>query len=56
MEKYKLLDILGEGGFGKVYKAIRSDSNDVFALKIIHHDSKSRITIFKLKCIINYLT
>jgi|688.fasta_scaffold2206556_1 serine/threonine protein kinase len=44
MENYKLEDVLGEGGFGKVIKAIRKDSNEVFALKIIDHNSPNGYT------------
>ena len=33
IENYKLLDVLGEGSFGKVFKAIHMITNNVYAIK-----------------------
>ena len=33
MEKYKILERLGEGAFGKVYKALNKSTGEVVAIK-----------------------
>jgi serine/threonine-protein kinase len=35
-EKYKILDVLGEGGTGVVYDAVREPEGDKVALKVMH--------------------
>jgi len=40
-EKYKLLDVIGEGTFGKVVKARNRDSGITVAIKFIETDLKS---------------
>jgi serine/threonine protein kinase len=34
-EKYKILHLIGEGSFGKVFKASEVDTENVVALKIL---------------------
>lgn len=34
-ENYKILHLIGEGSFGKVFKAVEADSKSVVALKIL---------------------
>ena len=41
--KYKLLDLLGRGGMGKVYLAEQITMNRVVALKVIGRFAKNRI-------------
>lgn len=45
-KRYKILQILGEGGFGSVYK-IGSQSGDVFALKIFKREYKAERDAFQ---------
>jgi serine/threonine protein kinase len=33
MEKYKILEMLGEGAFGKVYKALNKKTGETVAIK-----------------------
>ena len=33
MEKYKIINQLGEGTFGKVYKAVNTSTNELVAIK-----------------------
>jgi serine/threonine protein kinase len=35
-EKYKLLEQVGNGSFGVVYKAVNKDTGDVVAIKEVH--------------------
>ncbi|XP_035902583.1 serine/threonine-protein kinase fused isoform X1 [Anopheles stephensi] len=41
MEKYVLSDLIGEGSFGKVYKAVEKSSATTVAIKIINKRSRS---------------
>lgn len=34
-QNYKILNLIGEGSFGKVFKASEVDTNNVVALKIL---------------------
>lgn len=34
-QNYKILNLIGEGSFGKVFKAAEVDTNNVVALKIL---------------------
>lgn len=36
-ERYEILDRLGEGGMGAVYKAMQLDANSIVALKLMHN-------------------
>lgn len=38
MSKYKILEKLGQGGFGSVYKAVERKSGNMLAVKIIELD------------------
>uniref|UniRef100_A0A3Q3N8Q3 Protein kinase domain-containing protein n=1 Tax=Labrus bergylta TaxID=56723 RepID=A0A3Q3N8Q3_9LABR len=42
---YKVLKILGQGGFGKVVKCLDLDTNQTVAIKIIqqHHDPSKEV-------------
>lgn len=44
---YVLLSQIGEGGFGKVYKAKHKDVDRVVALKVIHPELISDATVMK---------
>lgn len=35
MDKYTIKDLVGEGSFGQVYRAVDNKSNQIVALKII---------------------
>ncbi|KAK9888158.1 hypothetical protein WA026_000427 [Henosepilachna vigintioctopunctata] len=39
-EKYKIIEEISSGSFSRVYKVLKSDSNEIFALKVI---SKSKV-------------
>ncbi|XP_040153256.1 serine/threonine-protein kinase fused isoform X2 [Anopheles arabiensis] len=41
MNKYVLSDLIGEGSFGKVYKAVEKASGDTVAIKIINKRGRS---------------
>ena len=45
MNKYVLSDLIGEGSFGKVYKAVEKASGDTVAIKIINKVSSYVSTI-----------
>jgi serine/threonine protein kinase len=45
-EKYIIIDELGEGGFGKVYKVRHFDTNEIFALKICTSENDEYIRRF----------
>ena len=34
-EKYELLELVGEGSFGEVYKALDKDSGELLGIKIV---------------------
>lgn len=36
-EKYKLLEQVGNGSFGIVYKAVNKDTGEVVAIKEVHN-------------------
>ena len=38
-QQYKLLDLLGQGGFSRVYKARHKKSKQLYAAKLINHDT-----------------
>lgn len=40
--KYQVQDLVGEGSFGKVYRAIDRTSNEMVALKFIPRKGKNR--------------
>src|SRR5262245_48779704 len=42
---YRVLDLLGEGGLCKVYKAFHTDFQQIVALKIIHPELRSNIEV-----------
>ncbi|VDN03542.1 unnamed protein product [Thelazia callipaeda] len=46
-KKYKLLEELGRGGFGIVYKAVRNEDNAPVAVKFIEH---KRVREWTVKC------
>ncbi|RKI31239.1 serine/threonine protein kinase, partial [Corallococcus sp. AB049A] len=39
--KYEILEILGSGGIGTVFKALQLDCKRILALKILHEDTAS---------------
>ena len=39
IENYDIRKLIGHGGFGKVYRAIKKDTNEELALKIINNQS-----------------
>lgn len=45
MDKYAINNLVGEGSFGKVYKAIDKESKTTVALKIISKVSSARIGV-----------
>ncbi|ALM75539.1 serine/threonine-protein kinase [Thermococcus barophilus] len=47
LDKYELLEFLGEGGFAKVFKAKRKDDGKIVALKIPRIDEKTSKTFIK---------
>src|SRR5262245_49822028 len=42
---YRLLDLLGEGGLCKVYKALHLDFQQIVALKIVHPEFRSNLEV-----------
>lgn len=40
-QNYKILHLIGEGSFGKVFKAAENDTQNVVALKILSKVSKA---------------
>jgi serine/threonine protein kinase len=49
MEKYKILEKLGEGAFGKVYKAVNKKSNEIVAIKKLNEKYKSKDDCLELR-------
>lgn len=47
---FQIIEPLAEGAFGQVYKVIKKDSEEIFALKIL---SKSQVIIDKFKKLIH---
>lgn len=46
-EDYEVIDIIGSGSIGQVYKIKNKHTQDLFALKIIHPDVKYQLLKFK---------
>ncbi len=40
--RYQLLDLLGEGGFGSVYRAYDMQNKQEVAIKILHFDANKK--------------
>lgn len=55
MDKYAINNLVGEGSFGKVYKAIDKESKTTVALKIISKVSSARIEVDELIFIVIFL-
>jgi len=55
MNRYVVLDMIGEGSFGKVYKGRRRFSGHVVALKFISKRGKSEKDLRKLRSEIEIL-
>ena len=49
MEKYKILERLGEGAFGKVYKALNKSTGVIVAIKKFEQKYKSREECLELR-------
>ncbi|CAH1403918.1 unnamed protein product [Nezara viridula] len=49
MNNYDLLPILGEGSFGKVYKARRKSDKEIVALKLIKKHGRSEKELISLR-------
>ncbi len=49
MERYRVLDLIGEGSFGRVYKGRRRYTGHVIALKFISKHGKSETDLRKLR-------
>lgn len=49
MEKYKILERLGEGAFGKVYKALNKSTGETVAIKKFEQKYKSREECLELR-------
>ena len=41
MDKYKVINKLGEGAYGIVLKAVNTDTNELVAIKVIKEKSMS---------------
>ncbi|KAG8303443.1 Serine/threonine-protein kinase 36 [Homalodisca vitripennis] len=49
MEGYKILCLVGEGSFGRVFKAKRRDTKEVVALKIIRKCGRTQKELLSLR-------
>lgn len=49
LDNYEIIDILGSGSIGQVYKIKDKDTNQIFVMKVKHPFIESQINIFK-KC------
>ena len=48
-EKYRILEEIGTGAFGKVYKAINLKTKNIIAIKVIYKNSENEIEDIELK-------
>lgn len=46
-DDYKIVDVVGSGSIGQVYKIQNNHTQDYFALKIIHPNVKNELKLFK---------
>jgi len=47
--RYELLELVGEGGHGKVYRAVERETSKVVAIKVLHEDIKGSELELRMK-------
>jgi len=47
IQGYKILEVLGKGSFGKVFKVLRISDNKIYALKLIQKEQVKKKNLIK---------